>query len=129
MSTTHELPENVKWILVELESDSQQVVAQAIKSLDTIGCTDLRVIMALRKVAGEKRNWYIQVRRSAFNLADKLSQKAEDESLGIFLNGEAPDRELFLRILQIELELSRRQKAFEKKVSILFLILILLLIL
>ena len=119
MNQTTELPEDVKRLLLNLESDSQQVVTQAIQSLDKIGNTDPRIIMTLRKLAGEKKNWYIQTMGSAFGLVNKLSHKAEKESRQRFNdfiknNDEMPDRDLILSILQFQMELDRKQKELER---------------
>jgi hypothetical protein len=122
MDQTKELPEDVKRLLLNLESDSQQVVTEAIQSLDAIGNTDPRVITTLRKLAGEKKNWYIQMTRAAFNLANKLSQQAATENLqqlhDLIEQGESPDRDLLLRILQLQMELERRQAALQKSLEI-----------
>lgn len=119
MNPTIELPEDVKRLLLNLESNSQQVVTEAIKSLDKIGNPDPRIIMTLRKLAGEKKNWYIQTMGSAFGLANKLSHKAEKESRQRFddfikNNDEMPDRDLILCILQFQMELDRKQKELER---------------
>lgn len=121
MDQITELPDEVKRLLRNLESRSDDVVADAIEALAKLGNSDMRIILTLRKRASEKRGWLFRVRNYAIDLADKLSRRAENKAIqqleAFLLNNELSNRELLVSLVFIQLENRRKLKELSNKVQ------------
>jgi len=107
MEQITELPDEVKRLLRNLESRSDDVVADAIEALAKLGNSDMRIILTLRRRASEKRGWLFRVRNRALHIADQLNEKLYKDEIqrleNSILHGKASDDELLARLAYLQL--------------------------
>lgn len=128
MEQIAELPDEVKRLLRNLESRSDDVVADAIEALAKLGNSDMRIILTLRRRASEKRGWLFRIRDRALDVANLLNEKLYKDEIqrleNSILNGKASDDELLARLAYLQLNDTKKMNKTLQNIQLYIILLI-----
>lgn len=107
MEQIAELPDEVKRLLRNLESRSDDVVADVIEALAKLGNSDMRIILTLRRRTSEKRGWLFRIRDRALDVANLLNEKLYKDEIqrleNSILAGKASSDDLLAHLAYLQL--------------------------